>query len=114
VCVEPGCGCAGIFISSNVSKEQQELQKLQTWADLYDNCSFSAKKMLVAQFIKAVYVYRDYRIEVEFNVSFEAFREMSAQCVNRGNEHADVYEEIKEKAASSKDKAASYEHNDTR
>ena len=102
------------FISSNVSKEQQELQKLQTWADLYDNCSFSAKKMLVAQFIKAVYVYRDYRIEVEFNVSFDAFREMSAQCVNRGNEHADVYEEIKENAALPKDRAASYEHNDTR
>ena len=32
--------------------------------------------------------------------SFETFREMSAQCVNRGNEHADVYEEIQETAAS--------------
>ena len=48
------------------------------------------------------------------NVSFEAFREMSAQCVNRGNEHADVYEEIKENTALPKDRAASYEHNDTR
>lgn len=30
--------------------------------------------MIVAQFIKAVYVGRDYNIEIEFNVTFEEFQ----------------------------------------
>ena len=37
-------------------------------------CTFKAKKMILAQFIKAVYVRRDY--EIEFNVSFEEFQNL--------------------------------------
>lgn len=56
----------------------------------YDNCTFAAKKMFVSQFIKSVYVYRNYTLEVEFNVSFEEFRSLAADTVSRGNERADV------------------------
>lgn len=76
---------------SSVKMEKQEYDKLQSWADLYDNCTFAAKKMIVSQFIKSVYVYRDYTIEVEFNVSFEQFRSLSANCTNDGNERSTVY-----------------------
>ena len=82
---------------SSAQQEQQEFEKLQSWADLYDNCTFAAKKMIVSQFIKAVYVYRDYTIEVEFNVSFDEFKDLSANCTNEGNEKATVYPECKEK-----------------
>ena len=41
---------------------------------MYDNCTFEAKKMIVAQFVKAVRVRRDYEIDIEFNVSFEEFQ----------------------------------------
>lgn len=82
---------------SSAQQEQQEFEKLQSWADLYDNCTFAAKKMVVSQFIKAVYVYRDYTIEVEFNVSFDEFKDLSANCTNEGNEKATVYPECKEK-----------------
>ena len=75
---------------SSAQQEQQEFEKLQSWADLYDNCTFAAKKMIVSQFIKAVYVYRDYTIEVEFNVSFDEFKDLSANCTNKGNEKATV------------------------
>ena len=75
----------------SAAQEQREYEKLQTWADLYDNCTFAAKKMIVSQFIKAVYVYRDYKIEVEFNVSFEDFQALSANCRNEGNEKTTVY-----------------------
>ena len=44
------------------------------WAEMYDNCTFEAKKMIVAQFVKAVHVRRDYEIDIEFNVSFEEFQ----------------------------------------
>ena len=82
---------------SSAQQEQQEFEKLQSWADLYDNCTFAAKKMIVSQFIKAVYVYRDYTIEVEFNVSFDEFKALSANCTNDGNEKATVYPVCEEK-----------------
>jgi len=34
------------------------------------------KKMIIAQFVKAVRVKRDYEIEVEFNVAFDEFQQI--------------------------------------
>ena len=53
---------------------RQEYDRLLTWADLFDTCSFEAKKMIAAQFVKAVRISRDYNIEIDFNVSFEEFQ----------------------------------------
>ena len=64
----------------SAAQEQAEFEKLESWADLYDNCTFEAKKMIVSQLIKAVYVYRDYRLEVEFRVSFDDFRRLCVGC----------------------------------
>lgn len=58
---------------------RQEYDRLLTWADLFDTCSFEAKKMIVAQFLKAVRVSRDYNIEIDFNVSFEEFQNFSVK-----------------------------------
>ena len=71
--------------------EQEEYEKLQNWADLYANCTFEAKKMIVSQFIKSVYVYRDYTLEIEFNVSFEDFKTLGAECEGRDNEEPAIY-----------------------
>ncbi len=49
--------------------------KLLTWADLYDQSTFEAKKMIAAQLIKSVHVGRDYNMEVLFNVSFQEFQQ---------------------------------------
>ena len=77
---------------ASADKEQQEYEKLKSWADLYDNCTFAAKKMIVSQFVKAVYVYRDYTLEVEFNVSFEDFGAMTTACEeHKQNEQPVVY-----------------------
>ncbi len=57
------------------SKElKQEYNKLLTWADLYDQSTFEAKKMIAAQLIKSVHVGRAYNIEIVFNVSFQEFQ----------------------------------------
>lgn len=71
--------------------EQTELNRLKSWADLYDNCTFEAKKMLISQFIKAVHVHKDYSLEIEFNVSFAQFQALSSECENLGNEYAIVF-----------------------
>lgn len=76
---------------ASLSAEQLEYKKLQSWADLYANCTFEARKMIACQFIKSVYVYRDYTLEVEFNVSFEDLRALGAQCEGRPNEEPTVY-----------------------
>ncbi|MEA4824325.1 MAG: recombinase family protein [Clostridiaceae bacterium] len=62
---------------------QKEFDKLMNWADLYDNCSFEAKKMIAAQLIQSVKVGRDYAIEINFNVSFEEFQH---RCIQRGEQ----------------------------
>ncbi len=69
---------------ANSDLEQQEYEKIKDWADLYDTCTFAAKKMIISQFIKSVYVYRDYTLEIEFNVSFEDFRTMATECEEQG------------------------------
>lgn len=53
---------------------RREYDRLLSWADLYENSTFEAKKMIVSQFIKAVRVGKDYTIEVDFNVTFEKFQ----------------------------------------
>ena len=50
---------------------RQEYAQVMNWAELYDNCTFEAKKMVAAQFVKAVRVKRGYEVDVEFNVSLE-------------------------------------------
>lgn len=52
----------------------REYDQLIGWAETYDHCIFEAKKMIVAQFVKAVHVRRDYEIDIEFSVSFEKFQ----------------------------------------
>ncbi len=58
----------------NAEQVRQEYAQLINWAELYDNCTFEAKKMIAAQFVKAVHVKRDYELDIEFNVSFEEFQ----------------------------------------
>jgi len=70
---------------ANSDLEQKEYDKIKNWADLYDTCTFAAKKMIISQFIKSVYVYRDYTLEIEFNVSFENFRTMATECEEQGS-----------------------------
>ena len=77
---------------ANADVERKEYEKIKTWADLYDGCTFAAKKMIISQFIKSVYVYRDYTLEIEFNVSFEEFQTMETECRDQGaNEQPLVY-----------------------
>lgn len=66
-----------MMTANNIKKEYATLI---SWADMYDNCTFEAKKMIVSQFVKAVYVRRDYEILIEFNVGFE---ELQTLCVEK-------------------------------
>ena len=63
-------------ISATASVIKKEYSDLISWAYMYDNCSFETKKIIVAQFVKAIYVHRNYEIDIEFNVGFEEFQNL--------------------------------------
>ena len=69
---------------SGAEQVRQGYAQLMNWAELYDNCSFEAKKMIAAQFIKAVRVKRGYELEVEFNVSFSEFQNLYLEPEKEG------------------------------
>lgn len=56
----------------SVSKQYEELI---SYADLYDNATFEAKKMIVNQLIRRVDVYRGYQISVRFNFNLAQYFE---------------------------------------
>jgi hypothetical protein len=66
-------------LSKGMEKEQEEYDRLISWAEIYGVCPFETKKMFISQFVKSVRVYRDYELEIEFNVSFEEFRDLRAR-----------------------------------
>ena len=66
-------------MQADEATDNEEYDRLIGWADVYDRCSFETKKMFVSKFIKAVRVFRDYRLEIDFNVSFEEFRNLTVQ-----------------------------------
>ena len=69
---------------SGAEKVRQDYAELMNWAKLFDNCNFEAKKMIIAQFVKAVRVKRDYEIEVEFNVAFDEVQQIYLEPEKEG------------------------------
>ncbi len=69
---------------SGTEKVRQDYAELMNWAKLFDNCNFEAKKMIIAQFVKAVRVKRNYEIEVEFNVAFDEFQQICLEPEKEG------------------------------
>lgn len=43
------------------------------WSELYDSATIEAKKMIVNSMIKQIKVFRDYRLEIEFNFDIKQF-----------------------------------------
>ena len=72
---------------SGTEKARQDYAEVMNWAKLFDNCNFEAKKMIIAQFVKAVRVKRDYEIEVESNVAFDEFQQIYSGAGKRGGEN---------------------------
>ena len=71
-------------IMSGTEQVQKEYTQLMNWAELYDNCTFEAKKMIAAQFVKAVHVKRGYELDIEFNVFFEEFQSLYLEPEEKG------------------------------
>ena len=69
---------------TGTEKVRQDYTQLMNWAELFDKCNFETKKVMIAQFVKAVRVKRDYEIDVEFNVSFDEFQQICLESKKEG------------------------------
>ena len=59
--------------NARMSEMQAELERITTWSGMFDQSDMATKKMICSYIIKRVKVFRDYRIEVEFNINVEQF-----------------------------------------
>jgi len=76
-----------VDLIGDVSK-QDELRKndfrtqhdrLVSWAEIFDECDFDVKKMIVCQLIDKVFVGRGYEIHVELTISMKQYLELAEQ-----------------------------------
>ena len=51
----------------------RQLGQLQSWSVLYDNAELPVKKMIASELIRRVAVHSDYKLDIQFNISYEQF-----------------------------------------
>lgn len=56
-----------------ISEMKQELDRILSWTEIFDESDMEVKKMICGYIIKKVSVFRDYQLEVEFNINVEQF-----------------------------------------
>ena len=66
-------------LQNAASKLQKDYDRMISWAELYTSSSLESKKMILHQLIHKIKVGRDYKLEVQFNISFKQFSEMFLQ-----------------------------------
>lgn len=59
--------------NAKISEMQTEFNKIVSWSKIFDESDIEVKKMICGYIIKRVTVYRNYQIEVEFNITVEQF-----------------------------------------
>ena len=71
-------------LCESIKTELKQSENLQTelcnrydeiisWSKLYDGATIEAKKMIVNSMIKQIKVFRDYKLEIEFNFDIRQF-----------------------------------------
>lgn len=51
----------------------KQLGQLQSWSVLYDSAELPVKKMIASELIRRVTVHSDYKLDIQFNISYEQF-----------------------------------------
>jgi len=57
-------------VKTQVAKRYNDVM---TWADMYEECSMEAKKMVISQLFSRVRIGKDYTVEIDMNVSYDMF-----------------------------------------
>jgi len=54
-------------------KCQYELKNIHTWADTFDDANPDIKRMIIAQLLERVTVYRGYKIHIDMSITANQF-----------------------------------------
>ncbi len=60
-----------------------QYDKFVSWAEEFDNTTLEQRKMVICQLIKSIKVYKGYRLEIEFNISYKQF--LQNECNGENN-----------------------------
>lgn len=63
-------------LDGEASRLQQDYDDMVSWAHIYATASKEQKKMILYQLIYKVIVGRDYKIEVQFNISYRQYQQL--------------------------------------
>lgn len=55
---------------------QKDYDEMMSWANIYVGASKEQKKMILHQLIHKVIVGRDYKIDVQFNITYQQYQEL--------------------------------------
>ena len=59
--------------NTKIAEMKQEYDRILSWSEIFDESDMEVKKMICGYIIKRVSVFRDYQLEVEFNINVEQF-----------------------------------------
>jgi DNA invertase Pin-like site-specific DNA recombinase/uncharacterized protein (UPF0335 family) len=72
-------------LEGEANRLQKDYDDMISWAHIYANASREQKKMILYQLIHRVEIGRDYKINVQFNISYRQYQQLFF-----GAEHADI------------------------
>ena len=58
---------------SRLKAIEENYTRILKWSEVFDESPMEVKKMIASMIINRVYVYKNYRLEFEFNIDFEQF-----------------------------------------
>jgi len=79
-------------LQSDATRIQKDYDTMISWANLYVTASRERKKMILHQLIHKVEVGRDYKINVQFNISYRQYQEMFFGAESAGSGDANASE----------------------
>lgn len=59
--------------NTQIAEIQAEYNKIFSWSEIFDDSTMEVKKMIAGYLIKKITVYRDYNLDIKFNLSIEQF-----------------------------------------
>lgn len=74
---------AGADKKQNTDKLQKLFGKVFTWSEMFASCNMDEKKMIVAQLIQKVTLYKNKKMEIEFNISIQQILDYQQKAVGK-------------------------------
>lgn len=59
--------------NEKAAEMKNELSRIRTWSEIFDESNMEVKKMITSYIIKRVNVFKDYKLDIELNLDIQQF-----------------------------------------